>query len=136
MSNAIHPIADAPSWRVRAQTSQLPITVEAPARFLSALERARHTDPAREKAREAAADFVASTLVKPILAQMREMNDAAPPFGPGEHEKAFGAMADDLVAERIVRAQRFTLVDRIATDMHARAAALATASTLPDGVIA
>ena len=136
MSHATHAIADAPSWRTRPETGQLPIEVKTPARFLSALERARHADPVEEKAREAAEDFIASTLIKPVLAQMREMNDAAPPFGPGAHEKAFAGMVDDMIAERIVHAQRFTLVERIAKDMQARGAATVAASPLADGVMA
>ncbi|MCA9312244.1 MAG: hypothetical protein KDA21_13605 [Phycisphaerales bacterium] len=131
MSKAPSTIVSQPSWRTRPHTSQLPFEVPTPERFLSALDRARAEDPAAKQAREAAEDFVASTLVKPILAQMREMNNAAPPFAPGDHEKAFAGMIDDQVAARIVKAQRFPLVDRIAATLQKNVGASAAAAA-PD----
>jgi hypothetical protein len=71
-------------------------------------------------ARDAAQRFVAATLVQPILDQIRETNDAAPPFQPTRGEKQFGSMLDARVAMDIVRASNFPLVDRMARDLLTR----------------
>ncbi|MGD9692854.1 MAG: hypothetical protein AB7G17_05345 [Phycisphaerales bacterium] len=70
-----------------------------------------------EAAREAAEDFVSIALVLPVLKQMREMNQAAPPFAPGEGEKKFGALLDAEMAARLVRSTRFGIVDAVAERM-------------------
>jgi Rod binding domain-containing protein len=81
----------------------------------------RTTEP--EKARQAAEDFVAMAFVEPILEQIRETNQAAPPFAPTNGEKQFRAMLDATLAREITRAARFPLVDRLARDLR-RAAAM------------
>lgn len=67
-----------------------------------------------EAAREAAEDFVSMALVLPVLKQLREMNQAAAPFAPGEAEKKFGALLDAEMAGRLVRSTRFGIVDAVA----------------------
>lgn len=69
------------------------------------------------RAREAAEQFVAVSLVQPALEQLRETNGAAPPFAPGEAEKQFRALHDATLAREIVRAAHWPLVDRLARDL-------------------
>jgi Rod binding domain-containing protein len=80
----------------------------------------RGTDPAG-RARSAAEQFVAVTFVEPILKQLRETSQAAPPFAPTQGEKQFRALLDAKFAHQIVRASRFPLVDRLAGDLLRRA---------------
>mgnify|MGYP007037792050 CR=1 FL=1 len=70
-----------------------------------------------EAAREAAEDFVSIALVLPVLKQMREMNQAAPPFAPSDGEKKFGALLDAELAARLVRSTKFGIVDAVAERM-------------------
>ncbi len=87
--------------------------------FAGALNRAREITPESDEAaaRNAAEQLVAITLVQPVLAQLRETNTAAPPFGPTAAEKQFGSMMDARVAQDIVHGSRFPLVDRLANSM-------------------
>ena len=71
----------------------------------------------KDNARSAAEQFVAVTLVQPILAQLRESNAAAAPFAPGEGEKQFRALHDATLAQEIVRAAHWPLVDRLARNL-------------------
>lgn len=68
-------------------------------------------------ARRSAEEFVASTLIVPVLKALRAQNSAAPPFAPGEGERLFGPLLDEEIAVRISRAERFPLVDRLARDL-------------------
>lgn len=70
-----------------------------------------------EKAQEAAEMLVSSTLVEPILKQLRESNNAAEPFAPTQGEKQFGALLDHRLAHDIVKAANFPMVDRLARDL-------------------
>ncbi len=89
--------------------------------FVEALRSAQDVeDPAKRldaEARATAEEFVAVTLVQPLLAQMRQTNNAWGPFKPGAHEKQFGAMLDAEYASRIARASGYGLVDRLAQDL-------------------
>lgn len=67
-----------------------------------------------ENARRAAREFVAMSLVQPLLKEMRESNHAAPPFAPTGAEKQFQSMLDAHSAQQIVRARQFSLVDSVA----------------------
>lgn len=69
------------------------------------------------KARQAAEAFVGDALVLPILKQVRESADAAPPFNRGKHEEMFAPLMDQAIATEIVRSENFPLVDRIAQQM-------------------
>ncbi len=94
-------------------------------RFADVLKRAEASGAAgdgkasldRARARGAAAEFVAATLVQPILASLRDTNESAAPFAPGEAERAFGPMLDAEIAERIVKSARFSIVDVIAKQL-------------------
>lgn len=87
-------------------------------RFDSVLKRLRApAESTPEAARTAAEEFVATSLVQPILAQLREQNEAAAPFAPGPAEKMFGPLWDAEIALRIAKAQRFGLVDAVARNL-------------------
>lgn len=81
--------------------------------FASVLDRVAWSKDARTTARETAQEFVAMTLVQPILTAARESNAAAPPFAPGDAERRFGFLLDQRYANEIVRAQNFPLVDAV-----------------------
>lgn len=85
------------------------------ARF--ALPNVEDLPDAEERARDTAERLVAQTLVLPVLRQVRESNEAAAPFAPGEGEKQFGALLDERIAEDITKAAGFPLVDRLARDL-------------------
>lgn len=65
------------------------------------------------EAREAAEGLVATSFIKPILSQLRESNNAPPPFGPTSAEKQFGSLLDNELADEIARASQFPIVDRL-----------------------
>ena len=78
-------------------------------------------DP-EQQAKEAAQQLVSITLVQPLLAQLRATSTAAPPFAPTPAERQFRAMSDAHLAQEIVKAAQFPLVDRLARDMLSRSA--------------
>lgn len=65
------------------------------------------------RAREAAEGFVAQALVLPVLRQLRSSNQASAPFAPGAYERQFAGLLDQDIAQRIVRARGFGLVDTV-----------------------
>ncbi|MGV6814407.1 MAG: hypothetical protein ACWA5W_05270 [Phycisphaerales bacterium] len=65
------------------------------------------------QARKAAEGLVSNTFIEPILKQIRESNDAPPPFGPTQAEKQFGALLDTKVADEIVQGTNFPIVEQI-----------------------
>jgi Rod binding domain-containing protein len=100
-----------PADREGLRTSQL---------GFSALLGRASADPTKsneERAREAAQDFVAQTFVQPFLKMVRESDRTPAPFGPSQGEKQFRALMDVELARRIVHAQHFPLVDRLARDL-------------------
>lgn len=70
-------------------------------------------DTKRAEAQAAAEGLVATSFIKPILTQVRESNNAPPPFGPTQAEKQFGSLLDNELADEIVRAAQFPLVDKL-----------------------
>ena len=78
---------------------------------------ARPGQSPQDRARDAAEQFVALTFVQPVLKELRESSQAAPPFAPGEGEKQFRALLDAELARRIVHKERYALVDRVARDL-------------------
>lgn len=103
--------------------------------FGAALRRARSAGAAGtpEAARSAAEEFVAMTLVQPILAQMRAQNSAAAPVGPGEAERAFAPLWDAEIAARITKAENFGVVDAVARKLLERSMPLPAQETLAHG---
>lgn len=87
--------------------------------FVSVL-RAQSAGPGAMSPREAAEELVASAFIEPVLAQLRESNDAAPPFAPGDAERRFGPLLDAEIARRIVRSEGYGLVDAVARRLQER----------------
>lgn len=85
-------------------------------------------------ARQSAEQLVASVFVEPVLAQLRETNRAAPPFAPTRGEQMFNELLDRRLAEDIVKAGQFPLVDRVARDLLHAGGSPATARA--EGVLA
>lgn len=88
--------------------------------FAELVERARH-GAAETEIREAAEQLVSATFITPVLNQIRESNNAAPPFAPTQGEKQFGALLDQRIADEIVKSSRLPIVDRLTRDFAARA---------------
>ena len=74
-------------------------------------------DTPRGRARTAAEQLVSTALVQPILKQVRESSNAAPPFAPNQAERTFRSFMDAAVAQKMVHAQHWGLVDRLARGM-------------------
>lgn len=100
------------------------------AEFAEILAMAGDPGPARDadEARRAAERLVSVVLVQPILKQVRETNQAAPPFAPTSGQKQFQSMLDAKLAQEITRSARFPLVERLARDMRERSPTDATAA--------
>lgn len=73
-----------------------------------------------EQARTAAQQFVAVSLVQPLLSQLRASNAASGVFAPSQGEKQFQAMYDAQIAERIVKASNFGIVDKLTEQLMKR----------------
>ncbi|MBY0261562.1 MAG: hypothetical protein K2Q20_04425 [Phycisphaerales bacterium] len=121
-----------PSWASSLAQPALSRDGEEDARssFASILGRASAdtTKSPDEQARDAARQFVAVTLVQPLLKQLRESNTAAAPFAPSSGEKQFQSVIDADLALKITGAAHFPLVDRLAGDLAKRAAERAQAA--------
>lgn len=88
---------------------------ESQAGFASILGRAKTAElPPEERAREAAEQLVGVALVQPVLKQMRENSWASAPFKPNQAERTFRGMMDAEFAQRMVKSQRWGLVDAVA----------------------
>lgn len=85
--------------------------------FRSVLGRAVLGGSEQAQARRSAEELVAIALIQPVLKGLRESSDAAPPFAPGPYEKQFGMFMDAELSRRLVKAQNFPLVDRVARDL-------------------
>jgi hypothetical protein len=66
-----------------------------------------------QQAREAAGQMVASAFIQPALAQLRESPFVSDRFAPGAAERRFGPLLDQHIADRVVSAGNFPLVDRL-----------------------
>ena len=79
--------------------------------------KAKTGETAEQRARSAAEQLVATALVQPVLKQLRESNNAAPPFAPNEAERTFRSFMDAGLAQRMVSSQHWGLVDHLARGM-------------------
>ena len=105
--------------------------------FSAVISRDESQADTKGSARQAAEDFVAMAFVEPLLSQLRESNNAAPPFAPGAAERQFGEIMDQVLSRQIVRASHFPLVQRLESDMTTRSEALQGAQNgLKEGVLA
>ena len=80
--------------------------------FAESLQKAAQTH-GRPAAREAATQLVASALLVPVLDAMYERPFAEPPFAPTAAEKRFAPLLSQHMADRIIGAGNFSLVDVI-----------------------
>lgn len=87
---------------------------------------ASHLDKARRQAREASEQLVASTLLLPLLQQMRNDPFKTDMFHGGSAEDIFGAQLDTQLADRMAASMRLPVVEqvyeRITRQMEARQA--------------
>ncbi len=80
--------------------------------FAKALQKEAQTH-GRSAARQAATELVASALLVPVLDAMYERPLAEAPFAPTAAEKRFAPMLSQHLADRIIGAANFPLVDTI-----------------------
>lgn len=69
-------------------------------------------DP-HESARQAARSLVAIGLIHPVLKKLRESNQAWGPFAPNNAERSFGAVMDQRLADQMVQARNWPLIEQI-----------------------
>lgn len=67
----------------------------------------------REQARSSAETLVAQTLIAPLLAQLRDTNHAAEPFGVSEAEKRLGPVFDEKIATQMVQRMKLPMVEQV-----------------------
>ena len=84
----------------------------APDSFTHALQQTGR-DRDRAALRESAAQLVSSAFIVPVLNSLRNSPFLEPPFAPNHAEKRFAPLLDQLIADRIVSAGNFPLVDVI-----------------------
>lgn len=96
----------------------------------------KHDPETVKQARESAETLVAQTLLAPLLAQMRENNHAAEPFGVSQAEKRLGPVFDEKIAVAMVRRSNFNLVDAVQRSILKRTAANQGAGDAPRGRLA
>jgi hypothetical protein len=65
------------------------------------------------RAREAAMQMIASTFIVPVLSEARQGEFLEEPFAPGDSERRFGPLFDQELADRIVHAAEFPMLDSI-----------------------
>lgn len=79
------------------------------ARFSSTEKGEKQVETIREESRK----LVAEAFITPILAKIRENNQAAAPFGTTDAEKRFGPIYDRAVADSMSRPDRFPMVESV-----------------------
>ena len=89
--------------------------------FAAKMREAASGKDAKSGAREAAEQLVATTLVAPLLAELREQPLDTKLFHGGFGEDAFRQQLDTKLADEIVKSSRFPLVDRIYAQITRRA---------------
>ena len=70
-----------------------------------------------EAIREQSRKLVAEAFIAPILAKVRDTNQAAEPFGTSDVEKRFGPIFDRAVADAMVTPERFPMVESVERSM-------------------
>lgn len=84
-----------------------------------------------KQARAAAEQFVAVSLVQPLLGQLRTSNAASGVFAPSQGERQFQTMFDAQIAQRIVTASKFGIVDKLTEQLIKRARGTTDAKPKP-----
>jgi Rod binding domain-containing protein len=77
--------------------------------FQQALRMAKEAEPAKEVAQK----LVSLAFIEPVLAKLRETNQAAGPFAPSNAERRFGPLFDQHLADRITSSANFPLVESL-----------------------
>ena len=95
------------------------VSAEGVPSFEEVLARGAGTDQ-KELIRNESRKLVAEAFIRPLLAQVRDQNNAAAPFGPTDAEKRFGPMIDQVVADSMTRPDRFPMVKAVERSMLAR----------------
>jgi len=133
IANPVSPAADTRSPVDTALFARPAAGDDRRANFASVLGKIqqREDETPDQFARRSAESFVSLTLVQPILKKLRETSQAAPPFAPTDAEKQFRGLADAELAQRIVHAAHFPLVDRVTQWMLDKSAARATVQGAP-----
>ncbi|MBU6413825.1 MAG: hypothetical protein KGS45_10140 [Planctomycetes bacterium] len=67
----------------------------------------------RSRIRDVSVQYIAQSLVQPLLKQAREMRDDTPPFGATQAEKQFGALMDERTALDMVSRGRWGIVESV-----------------------
>ena len=120
MSRAIAPMSSmlpsVASMPAAAGFAQAP-PEDAFARRMQALLEQEGGEQKLETVREQAQKLVAEAFVAPILAKVRDTNQAAAPFGTTDVEKRFGPIFDRAVADAMVRPDRFPMVKAVERSM-------------------
>lgn len=81
--------------------------------FVRTLSRMAEVETQQDAARDAAEKLVATSLIMPLLEEVRTQPLDANLFGSGIAKDAFRQRLDQQFADRIVRSTNFPLVDRI-----------------------
>jgi Rod binding domain-containing protein len=93
--------------------------------FANVMQRARQDSEASKQANEspraAAENFVSIALVEPIFKKLRESNQSAGPFAPGQVEKSFRGMLDRTLSQKIVQSGHWGLVQKVEESISKRA---------------
>ena len=71
----------------------------------------------KEESREAAEMLLATTFVEPVLKSLRDNSQAVAPFAPTNGEKQMRSLLDQKLAQQIVHAGNWPLVDSLARDL-------------------
>ncbi|TVQ31738.1 MAG: hypothetical protein EA376_08745 [Phycisphaeraceae bacterium] len=104
-------------WEDAARSSSSGTIQGSASAFASFLSPTQERQTPEEAARRAAEEFVSISMVQPILSSLRETEDAAAPFAPGDAERRFRPMLDAEIARRIVQREDYALVNEVARRM-------------------
>ncbi len=121
------PTVDNPGLRMAAMTAYRPNGADFRSR-LDAMTAGRDSGVAQElgadraaELRKASEQLVATTLVQPMFAQMREDPFRSDLFHGGRTEEIFGQQLDTILSERVVSRADFAIVDAVYRSIAERA---------------
>lgn len=99
------------SLHARTGVAEAAAATPAPAeRFSEQLREAARTGR-RDQLRDAVSQLVSTALVEPVLSSLRESPFLTGPFAPGDAERRFGPLLDQQIADRVVTAANFPMID-------------------------
>jgi len=112
LSTILPPALPMPDFGVTSLPAQRPKDFQAMLRA-AGVGRHRGAEANREEAREAVSQLVSAALVQPALASLRGGAFMEGPMAPGMAERRFGPLLDREIADRVVHAANFPLIDAI-----------------------